>query len=324
MAEKLNPPDIILASYPPIELCVEAVKYGLKYNVPVVIDVRDLWPDIFSDAVPKILRPIVHIGCIPFYRWAKFVFREAFAITGVTEEVIKWGLKYGKREKKELDVSFPFAYPQYKLSNQEQEIATKKWKKFGLDESKYIVCFFGTLGRQFDFAPIFEAAKQLEKEEVLFVICGSGDNLESLTCRGATYKNIIFPGWVSKSEIWVLMRYAKVGLAPYINHKNFLFTLTNKPIEYLSAGLPILSSIEGVLGNLVREYNCGMIYGYSGKRLTDCIMKLKFDKNLYRTMSQNAYRLFEEKFSADKVYPAMVKYLEEVLIDFRQRRKYGK
>lgn len=320
-ARQYNPPDIILASYPTIELCVEAVKYGLEYNVPVVVDVRDLWPDIFLDVGPKILKPMLRIACRPFFKWAKYVFKNAYAITGVTEEYVEWGLKYGNRRQSDLDRSFPFGYPEYVPSEKEMSIAEKKWKDFGLDKSKYIISFFGTLGRQFDFNPVFEAADKLADTDILFVICGSGDNLENLKRKAQFYKNIIFPGWVSKAEIWLLMRYAKIGLAPYVNHKNFLLNLPNKPIEYFSAGLPVLSSIDGVLGNLLKKYNCGMVYGHSAEGLVECIVKLKNNPSLYKTLSQNARKLFEEKFSADRVYPAMVKYLEEVVINFRKRRK---
>ena len=41
-------PDVILSSYPTIELCDEAVQYGTRHNVPVLLDIRDLWPDEMS------------------------------------------------------------------------------------------------------------------------------------------------------------------------------------------------------------------------------------------------------------------------------------
>ena len=326
-AEKLSSPDIILASYPPIELCVEAVKYGIKYNIPVVVDVRDLWPDIFPDAVPKVLRPMVHIACIPFYRWAKFVFREAFAIIATTEEYLRWGLKYGTREKSKYDKVFYFGYPVYTPSPRDKEKAIEKLQELGItnESSKFIICLFGSLGWQSNLDPIFESARLLEKnKEIIFILCGKPDKENKFKSLVSSHPNIIFPGWVSKSEIWVLMRYAKIGLAPYIDHKNFLLNLPNKPIEYLSAGLPVLSSINGVLGSFVRKYNCGMIYGSCGKKLAECILRLKNNPVLYETMSQNARKLFEEKFSADRVYPAMGQYLEKVVMDFHKRSQKWK
>ena len=64
-----------------------------------------------------------------------------------------------------------------------------------------------------------------------------------------------------------------------------------------------------------------MVYGHSAESLAECIIKLKNNQRLYKTLSQNARKLFEEKFSADRVYPAIVKYLEKVVIDFRKSEK---
>jgi len=52
LAELEVQPDVVLCSYPTIELSLVATKYGKRKNVPVIIDVRDLWPDNFLDMVP--------------------------------------------------------------------------------------------------------------------------------------------------------------------------------------------------------------------------------------------------------------------------------
>ena len=50
-------PDIIVSALPTIELCLESVAYGRRRGVPVVLDMRDMWPDIFVDTVPGPARP---------------------------------------------------------------------------------------------------------------------------------------------------------------------------------------------------------------------------------------------------------------------------
>lgn len=47
-AKEAEKPDIIYVSFPTIELAREAILYGKKNQVPVVVDIRDLWPDIFN------------------------------------------------------------------------------------------------------------------------------------------------------------------------------------------------------------------------------------------------------------------------------------
>src|SRR3954467_2369609 len=52
-------PDVIVASMPTVDLCEAAVSFAAMHSIPVVVDIRDLWPDSFWDLVPRILRPIV-------------------------------------------------------------------------------------------------------------------------------------------------------------------------------------------------------------------------------------------------------------------------
>ena len=47
-------PDRIVASHPSIESSYEGTQYGREFNVPVIVDVRDMWPDIFKDYISKV------------------------------------------------------------------------------------------------------------------------------------------------------------------------------------------------------------------------------------------------------------------------------
>jgi hypothetical protein len=50
-------PDVLVAALPSLELPLEAVRYGQSRGRPVVLDMRDMWPDIFVEALPRPLRP---------------------------------------------------------------------------------------------------------------------------------------------------------------------------------------------------------------------------------------------------------------------------
>ena len=72
-AAAMERPDVILASLPTIELAREAVAYGRAHGVPVLLDLRDLWPDLLIDVLPPRLRwlsRLVLAGSIRDARWA--------------------------------------------------------------------------------------------------------------------------------------------------------------------------------------------------------------------------------------------------------------
>lgn len=104
----------------------------------------------------------------------------ATAILGPTEEYVSWGVKLAGREKSPLDRAFAFGYSASPPTPREIEDARVFWERWGISENRdqFIVCFFGTLGRQFDLETVIEAAKSLgvSNARIRFVICGTGDN----------------------------------------------------------------------------------------------------------------------------------------------------
>ena len=63
-----NIPDVIIASIPTAELAWQGIKYGKKHGIPVLLDVRDLWPDHIVDLAPIWAKPLVKLGIWPLSR----------------------------------------------------------------------------------------------------------------------------------------------------------------------------------------------------------------------------------------------------------------
>jgi glycosyltransferase involved in cell wall biosynthesis len=108
------------------------------------------------------------------------------------------------------------------------------------------------------------------------------------------------------------MRRSHVGLDPLSDRYDFLATLNNKAIEYLSAKLPVISSPrKGTLYELLRRQGCGLSYDIRDvDGLTDTLLRLDRDRELLHRMSAEAGRTFSESFTAEKVYGQMMEQLE--------------
>lgn len=317
-AEGMPRPDVILCSLPPLELPVAVTRYGKAYGVPVVVDVRDLWPDIFLELVPRWLLPLFNLGLAPMWRQARMACRNAFAITGNAPGFVEWGLGRAQRSATDLDRYFPFGYAAPMLTDDERESANSFWSKYGLKggDAEFTVCFFGVFSNQFDLETVIDAALMLEAEGagVRFILCGTGERLEALKNRAGGSQAVIFPGWVGRAEIWALMALSDVGIAPYRNHAGFVGNLPNKPIEYMAGGLPVVSGLQGYLEELLDRNQCGVSYSPGDARaLRDVIIRLMGDGAQVTMMSTNARRVFSEKFDADKVYGEMITYLQDVV-----------
>ncbi|NQT35035.1 glycosyltransferase [bacterium] len=196
--------------------------------------------------------------------------------------------------------------------------AERFWDEKGINQysDELRVCFFGFLGRIFPIKSVVQAAQILQKNEVpvAFVICGPGDMLERYRSDADRISNMIFPGWVNAAQIAVLMQRSTVGLDPLPESYDFLSTINNKAIEYMSAGLPVISSPrEGVLYRFLKDHACGVSYNsHNPEELAQILTELSHDPVRIETMSENSRRIFQEKFTAEKVYNNMADYLEEI------------
>ena len=310
-------PDLIVCCLAPLELSLEAVKFASLHKIPIIIDVQDIWPDSFMKFAPPWLKKPWRMMLTPFYRMVTKTCAKATAITGTTDEFIDWALSHSKRHKSSLDVAFPLAQPEKSPDERAVLEADKKWISHGIGNSnnEFIACFFGILGRHYEMDVVIKAARKLNytRRKIKFVLCGTSDNLEKYIKMAEGCTNIYFPGWVGEAEIYSLMKMSSVGLAPYKTSITLVKNLTNKPIQYMSAGLPIISSLEGVLENILSQYKCGVTYSHGDiDALVNILTDLHDNPQQIGTMSINALSLFKNKYSAEKVYSEMVEYIEKI------------
>ncbi|MDR7866282.1 MAG: glycosyltransferase family 4 protein [Sporomusaceae bacterium] len=319
LARHESKPDIILVSFPTLKLAWEVVKYANGNNIPVVVDVRDLWPDIFLDLLPSWGRWLGRLPLFPLYKWTKLACAGATGIAGVTPDFVEWGLKYAGRAIGPFDRDFPLGYSNRQPGAAQLLAAEQQWAAKGITSHKGIfdICFFGTFGNQLDIETVVEAAKILEQDDVRkfrFIICGMGDKFEYYKSMVTKTKNIIFPGWVSAPEIWWLMRSAKVGLAPYKSTPDYEMSIPNKIIEYLSAGLPIVTSLHGRTEKILVANSCGKVYTKGNPQDLATILREMYDNSSgLSAMAHSANKVFTEKFVAEKVYSDYIDHLEYIL-----------
>ena len=108
--EASDRPDLILASLPDPRLALNAVRFGRESHTPVIVDIRDLWPDLIYEHVPQVLRAAGRVALAPMARATRLALAGADAITGVTEASVAWGLERGRRQRTSHDRAFPLAY----------------------------------------------------------------------------------------------------------------------------------------------------------------------------------------------------------------------
>lgn len=308
-------PDIICAGLPTLDLADVCGELAAHFQVPLVVDVQDLWPDVLRNALPRRARFLGHL-LGPLERQADRACAAATAIVGTSPPYVEWGLSRAGRVGGPWDRAFSLTSDPLTMDESDVAASAQFWRQRGIDTATPVFAFVGSFSRHFRFEPLVSVIREwnTRRPDVRFVLCGEGPDRQQIVHEVGALPNCVLPGWVNAREGSWLLHNAIAGLAPYVTATVFEQNYTNKVLEYLSMGLPIISSLQtGLQGALLREEGCGLTYDDTDSRsLSEALHMLLTDEDLRDRTALAARRVFSERFSTEQVYGAYATYLEEL------------
>ena len=309
---RLQPrPDIIVASLPPHDIAGAAARFAEDSGVPLIVDVRDPWPDVFIEQFPPPVRAVARLILNREYRIAAGAIRRADAVFSVNQRLLRWALSLAGRAAKADDAVFPLgAKPLSRAARPDigEQIASVP----GSTDKAWIVLYAGTISRPYhDPSVLLDAARAMRNVSgIRFIIAGDGALLSELRKRAGDLHNVLFTGWMNQDELAVLYRAARIGVCP---SQTELEIPTNKMYAYLSAGLPVLTSFGGETRRILEERRAGFFFPpNAADALVRIISRLHDDEELLKTTSRRAKKLFEEQYSADTIYGRFADVIEKI------------
>lgn len=152
-----------------------------------------------------------------------------------------------------------------------------------------------------------------------FVIIGRQDEAYNETLRELARRNgvaerfVILPTVRSYDEVALYTAGADIGNALYepTNVNNvYMTTASNKTMEYMAAGLPLLVSDRPGFRALVERYACGLIADESDPAsIAAAVNALLGDPERARQMGSHAAQAFEQEFRYDRQFAPVLEEL---------------
>lgn len=310
--EQHAPPDVIISSYPIEELCRSLLDYAEPRRIPVIIDTRDFWPDIFAELLPGPMRPLGDLLLSPLNHRAQQTLARATGLSGMTESALDWGLRKAGRERRESDLWFPFSYAG--SSGNPTETGASAVPGGIAEQFRSLagtkVCFLGTLSTRSNLEVVVEAFRLLQQQNVpaQLAICGRGEAEADLRERAAGLDNVHFPGWLNEGELRAIMNASDYGLLPY-DRSDFHMSLPNKFVEYLAGGLSVLSCTPGEVRRFLDEHGCGKWVPSNAGDMAAAIAGAVVTPQTVAAQKRRAREVFEQKFAQDKVFRQVLGHL---------------
>lgn len=305
-------PDILIMKEPAVFMFDEILKLILKSNCRLVLDVMDLWPELFEIKLPHKLKTISRIIFYPLYYKRKKIFLKASAITAVSPDYLEVATKVNN---KVPNMVVYWGGDTKAISSSIESKITLDLHRLGLYDKKQEDVwgiYAGTLGENYDISTLLAASAYLNNKisNLKIIIAGTGP-LENIVKKFADEnQNIIFIGSLPTEQLYKLFGFCDFGFSTYA--KGSTVSMPIKCFDYLAAGLPIVNSLNRNLGVLVREFKIGYQYEATNYlSLTNALTKLMEDRSELVDMKQRCLDL-SKTFDNSIQYKQFLSLLENL------------
>lgn len=291
---RCSPPNLIIASSPPLELVDAAHSIASKVSAKVIVDIMDAWPETFERIVPRFL-------LWPLRRLAKRNYLRAAAITTVADNYTALARSYGFS--RDICRFYHGIILDGDRSPTNQKPLPSSHSSTGTVPLRIV--YAGNMGRSYDLKTAIEAVEMLG-DLVTLDIAGKGDQEASLKAmvNEKGIKGVKFHGYLSDLALSQLLGECDVGLVP-MDPKSCV-GIPYKFADYAKNSLAIVSSLGGESAELLSKYGAGESYDYGNS--ASLVSSIKAIIPRITAMRQASSKLVEENFDATKIYDLYVEY----------------
>ncbi|MEX1027273.1 MAG: glycosyltransferase family 4 protein [Candidatus Paceibacterota bacterium] len=303
-------PDVIVCSFPIIESAWRLTRWANENNIPIVVDVRDYWPDLYVDRAPSHLKPLIRLAFHREFRIAAETFRRADSLTGISHGILDWACSKANRGRTNSDRVFYTAYPDPKPADGacDEKPAYLQGRNF-----EVVASFAGVFGGSYNLDAVCDVAQRLQDlgdHRLLFVLAGDGEKAPGIRRRCERLNNVVLPGWLSGNELNGLMAHSDIALIPCDSKPD---TMPNKFYESLAQGLPLVSSLVGEAEEWIRREQVGLSYRSLDTGELQRILRFLTDHPMERQkLGLRGRRLYERCFRDSDIYSSYANHVLEL------------
>ncbi len=305
--------DVVIASSPPLVTAIPAYLVSRLQKIPLIFEVRDLWPKFAVDLAILKNRHVIRYS----QRLERFIYQRSTGVIVLSPAyrgylVSENGVDDGK-------ISFIPNPASASVPVEEQDSRTIR-NRYGWN-GKCIVLYSGTFGVAHDLQQILDVAQITDDPAILFVLIGNGiDKVRlEMTARQKKISNVQFLDSVPQKNIFSFIRAADLCVATL--HPALITTYPNKIFDYMICAKPIILSVDGAARELVVvKAQAGVfVEPRDPRKFKAAILRLYRNQDLSQEYGRNGYRYVRENHDRDELAK---KYLDFIRV-MRDNRVMG-
>ncbi len=307
--------DIIFATSTPLTIALPAVPASRRKKIPLVFEVRDLWPEM-PIAMGVLNNSVLRFAARKLERWAYDNSEAVVALSpGMKAGVVRQGVA------QERVAVIPNGSDNNEFEYSAEAEARFRSERDWLGDSPLFV-YAGTFGRVNGVGYIVNVARELLElgSDIKFLLVGNGvekSSIIDLAQRLGVYEvNVFVEDVLPKSEVPALLSAATIASNLVVDLPEARANSANKFFDTLAAGKPIFLNHGGWMHDLVAANECGLAMWK--KSATDVARELEdkmHDASWLEQNGRSARELAEELFDRDKLASQLIQVLEAVKKD---------
>ena len=281
--------DLVWGTSPPIFQGFTAWVFARLKRVPLLFEVRDLWP-AFAVAVGVLENPLL----IRLSEWLeRFLYRYADLVVVNSPGYIEHVRQRGARRVELVPNGTDTAMFHPNLDG----AAFREKHALG---GQFVALYAGAHGMSNDLGTVLGAARALlPRKEIKIVLLGDGKDKPALQARAMLegLANVLFLPSVPKLEMPQALAAADACIAILKPVELYKTTYPNKVFDYMAAGKPVVLAIEGVIRQVVENGGGGIpVPPGDSLALAHAILRLVDDPELRRILGQHGREYVQAHF----------------------------
>jgi glycosyltransferase involved in cell wall biosynthesis len=292
--------DLIYATSPPLFVGGAALALSFLRRIPLVFEVRDLWPES-AVALGEMSSPraVALAG-----KLEEMCYNRARCVVVVTEGIQRRLQERGFGRKVVLIPNGANT----ELFHPDLQAGKALRVELGL-EDKFLVVYAGIHGVAQGLETVLEAAQLLalrpqEAPEVHFLFVGEGPRKAALLDlrNEMALTNVTMLAERSRSQMPAFLSAADAALVPLRRLELFRGALPSKMFDAWACACPVVLSIDGEARRVLEQANGGIfIEPEDAGQMAQAILQLKSDPDRLHRFGRNGRRFVEEHYSRQRL-----------------------
>lgn len=289
---RLGKVDAIIGTSPTPFAAFAGLLAARRRKVPFVLEIRDLWPAIFTE-----MGIIKNKRIIRLLEWGElWLYRQSTQIVTVTEafrqDLIRRNISAQKITTIRNGADIKFWQPQPKPTVLKRELDL---------EEKFVVLYIGAHGSSHALECVLDAAEQVaHNKEIHFLLVGEGSQKMGLQdyAKEKKLSNVTFLDATDKQGVKSYYALADVCLVPLRDIKLFNGFIPSKMFEIMAMAKPIIASLTGEAGEILQQAQSAEIVApEDSAAIAKAILAIQANPAHARELGKNGREFVEAHYS---------------------------